>query len=295
MAKKPPLTKKKQRWVGTRTTAVLGTQLNYNVSYQLKYQRALLKLVRQMTDQVKREVTELFRSETAKDYRTDQKEVAAMDGSISSKARILMNQLTAKFQQLFNSKAKGLAESMVKGAEQTSQTSLTPSLKQLSGGLTLQTSIVTSGTEEVSTATVAENVSLIKSIPQQYLKDVTGSVMRSITGGNGISDLIKDISKYNGMTERRAKNIALDQTRKAYNSINKQKMMALGVKKYKWIHSYAGQYPRQDHIEMNGNIYSFDDPPIIDRRTGERGIPGQAINCRCTMIPVIEFEDGEQV
>jgi len=41
-------------------------------------------------------------------------------------------------------------------------------------------------------------------------------------------------------------------------------------------------------------IFSFDDLPVIDRRSGERGIPGQAINCRCRMAPVIEFDNDEE-
>jgi uncharacterized protein with gpF-like domain len=44
---------------------------------------------------------------------------------------------------------------------------------------------------------------------------------------------------------------------------------------------------------MDGKIFSFDDLPIIDRKTGERGIPGQAINCRCTMTPVYEFDSED--
>jgi len=71
-------------------------------------------------------------------------------------------------------------------------------------------------------------------------------------------------------------------------------MEKVGVKKFKWLHSGGGQKPRKDHIEMNGNIYSFDDLPVIDKRTGERGIPGQAINCRCRMAPVIEFDNDEE-
>src|SRR5690606_26092523 len=137
-----------------------------------------------------------------------------------------------------------------------------------------------------------ENVSLIKSIPEKYFTDVTGSVMRSITTGQGIKDLITQIEKYDGITERRAKNIALDQTRKAYNMINKQRMMTAGFKKFKWLHSGGGQHPRKDHIAMNGNVYSFDDLPVIDKKTGERGIPSQLINCGCVMQPVYEFEDG---
>ncbi|RIQ43658.1 phage head morphogenesis protein, partial [Bordetella avium] len=32
-----------------------------------------------------------------------------------------------------------------------------------------------------------------------------------------------------------------------------------------------------------------DNPPIIDKTTGERGLPGQLINCKCRMRPVIDF------
>jgi SPP1 gp7 family putative phage head morphogenesis protein len=155
--------------------------------------------------------------------------------------------------------------------------------------------------EDIAKAIVEENVSLIKSIPQQYFKDITGSVMRSITTGAGMSTLLPQIQKYNAMTERRAKNLALDQTRKAYNGINKQRMQSIGVKKFEWVHSGGGQHPRRSHIALGGRVFSFDDLPVINKEQVDagyegpvRGIPGQAINCRCTMIPVIEFDDIEQ-
>ena len=46
---------------------------------------------------------------------------------------------------------------------------------------------------------------------------------------------------------------------------------------------------------LNGGIFDFDNLPVIDEKTGERGIPGQAINCKCRMRPIVEFEKGEQV
>ena len=70
-------------------------------------------------------------------------------------------------------------------------------------------------------------------------------------------------------------------------------MEKLGLKKFEWLHSGGGHHPRPDHVAMSGNIYSFTSLPIIDSKTGERGIPGQAINCKCVMRPVIEFEQGE--
>ena len=88
-----------------------------------------------------------------------------------------------------------------------------------------------------------------------------------------------------------AKNVALDQTRKAYQSMNAERMRAAGVKSFEWIHSGGGQKPRPDHVAMSGNVYRYDNLPVIDKRTGERGIPGQAPNCRCTARPVLDFGD----
>lgn len=289
------LTKKKLNWVKNRDTVLRGTQLNYNASQQEKYQKALLTLVRQMAKETKNAVTKLFESGTAEAF-IEQQKIAATDESIASKARKITNALAAKFEQLFAMKAKDLAESMVNGAKKTSKSTLHASLAKLSGGLSLKTGVVPKGMEDVSKAIIAENVSLIKSIPSQYFTDVTGAVMRSITTGTGISELVPKIQKYNGITERRAKNIALDQTRKAYNSINKQRMQSIGVKQFEWVHSGGGQHPRKSHEAMSGNIYDFDDLPIINKEQVSagyegptRGIPGQAINCKCTMVPVIEF------
>lgn len=297
MPKQPPLTKKKQKWAKGRDVTLRGTPLNYNASRQLKYKRAIERLVKEMTDITTREVKRLFNGETAEEF-FDQQEVAAMDASIASKAKKLMNSLAKRFDQLFGRKAPVLAERMVNGEEAASTSALHSSLKQLSGGLTLKTSVVPKGMEDVTSSLVTENVNLIKSIPEAYLKDVTGAVMRSITFGNGLQDLVPSLMKYAGITYRRAKNIAEDQTRKAYNSINKQKMQAIGFTQFEWLHSGGGQKPRDSHIAMSGNIYSFDDLPVINQENvdkgyeaPERGIPGQAINCRCRMIPVVNFDE----
>lgn len=274
-----------------------GKRLNYNASQQMKYRNALEKLVREMADETKKQVTRLFKGEIADDFFQQQEEVAAMDASITSQARILMNALTRKFTRLFSEKSRPLAEKMVNGAAEVSKINLRSSLKQLSSDLSLKTGVVPEGMEDVANAAIVENVSLIKSIPSQYFKDITGSVMRSITTGNGLLTLTPEISKYEGQTARRARNLALDQTRKAYNSINKQRMQAIGVKQFEWVHSGGGQHPRKSHIAMSGNIYSFDNLPIINKEnvdrgyeSPERGIPGQAINCKCTMVPVINFD-----
>ena len=42
---------------------------------------------------------------------------------------------------------------------------------------------------------------------------------------------------------------------------------------------------------LNNGIFELEKPPVIDKRTGERGYPGQLPYCRCTIAAVVEFED----
>ncbi len=280
----------KQRAARSKPGATIkGSTLRYNASIQRRYEEALAKLVRDMHDEAQRAIATLFDSDTANNYFS-----VAFDASVSSQARILTNKLNKRFGDLFALKAKPTAERMVNASDADSTKTLHISLKEMSGGLSLKTSTVNSTIKNVISASVAENVALIKSIPQQYMLNVQGSVMRSITSGRGLADLIPEIDKYADEAKNRARNIALDQTRKVYNNINRDRMKSLGVKRYEWIHSGGSMHPRPLHQSYNGSIFRFDDPPIIDEKTGERGIPGQAINCRCTMKPVIEIEEGDE-
>lgn len=292
MANNNLLTDKKRKWSHNRDVVLRGYKLSYNASQQEKYERSLSVLVIAMVNETRKEVFKLFRSPLSKDYFKKQESIA-MDASLSSQARILMNALTLKFSQLFDSRSGALAKTMVIGASKTSKSTLHRSLSQLSGGLSLNTGIVSEGMEDVAKASIEENVSLIRSIPEQYFKDVTGSVMRSITTGRGIQDLIPDIEKYEGQTKRRARNIALDQTRKAYNSINKQKMVALGITKFEWLHSGGGQSPRDSHQKISGHIFSFENLYEEQAALGvpekDRGLPSVPVNCMCTILPVIDL------
>lgn len=228
-----------------------------------------------MTRETNLELLKLFRTETAKEY-------FAQDASISSQARILMNKLTSKFTELFNYKSSSLAKTMVEQSQRYSTTTLNRSLDQLTGGLSLNTGLITPGLEDVSKSIIAENVSLIKSIPQKYFTDVTGAVMRSISAG-GLFDLQPQIAKYDGMTQRRAQLIALDQTRKAYTLINVEKMKSLGLNKFQWMHTGGSQSPRHSHVKIDGMIFSYANIIAEQRAAGvperDLGLPSIPVNC----------------
>lgn len=285
------LAPKKREWVGLRTVTLRGVPLSYNVSQQQKYKKAIRELVATMTEETQAELVKLFKRDGTMDA----------DETITTQSKRILSELTKRFQRLFNRKSTEIVDKMLEGALKSSATSLHTSLEKLSGGLTLRTSAVPKELTAITQAIVNENLSLIRSIPQEYLNDVRGSVMRSIATGNGLKDLEPEIRKYKGITQRRVNNIALDQTRKTYNAINRERMKAIGVNKFRWLHSGGGQHPRKSHEALSGKVFSFDNTPIINAEqvargyeSPQRGIPGQAINCKCTMEPVLEYDDGEQ-
>jgi len=220
------------------------------------------------------------------------------DASIASQSRILLNQMGERFDVMFARAANDETKKMVERSLSDSSTALHTSLRDMAGNVTLNTDVLTAELNDVVTASTAYAVNLFKRIPANYLAKVSDDVLGSIQTGAGLQDLIPAMEKHGVQIKNWAKNTALDQTRKVYNSVNAGRMQAVGVGKFEWIHSGGSNQPRELHKArypngLNGGIFSFDDLPVIDERTGERGIPGQAPNCHCVMRPVFSFDDDD--
>lgn len=286
------LTSKREAWARQFKPRVLrGKPIPANSGVASWYAEKLEALARELDEATRKEVSRLFRAE-------GQGLGYSQDASLASQSRILMNSLRRRMESLFSNKAEEFAEGMLKRASKANSAALHTSLKDLSGGVSLKTNFISGKLKERLKASVTENVGLISSIKEDYLGKVEGAVMRSVTTGNGLQDLVPQLEKIGGLSKNRARFIALDQTRKANAFIARQRMEDIGIKKFEWVHSGGSQKPRDYHRErhpngLNGGIFSFDDPPVIDTATGEKGFPGQLVNCKCSMVPIIEFEQEE--
>lgn len=280
------LTHKKAAWADQFKPAILrGKPLRVSAGLQARYQQDLEQLVAEMVAVSHKEIVALFDNPSAQAF-------FAQDASISSQARILTNALTRRVRKRFALKAKAIVNRMVTGADKASSASLHSSLRDLSGGLSLKTTALPSSAKEILSSSVAENVGLIKSIADQYLAGVQGAVMRAITSGNGLQDLIPYLREQEGVTQRRARNIALDQTRKVYNGLNKGRCVAVGVTEGEWVHSGGGLHPRERHQNFDGKVFDLSK----GAQAGPDGAyvqPGEEPNCKCTFIPVIRFPGGD--
>ena len=118
--------------------------------------------------------------------------------------------------------------------------------------------------------------------------------MREVVGqmsieGKSVKSLEEYLIKQFGVSQTKARFLARNETAIATTSYLVSKYQSEGFTKFKWHTTLDGR-ERELHKELNNQIFRFDNPPIIDQRTGERGLPGQTYNCRCTFSPIPDRE-----
>lgn len=139
---------------------------------------------------------------------------------------------------------------------------------------------------------VKEMIEKIENIPTNYIDRIQKEVLENVDK-NGIGSLFETINKnIKEITDSEDNLIKLgtkDLVNYANQSLTRQQYLQAGIDQFEWNHSSASETPRPLHVQYDGKIFSLHDLPVIDLKTGERGIPGQLYNCRCFMTPVIEL------
>lgn len=127
----------------------------------------------------------------------------------------------------------------------------------------------------------SQNSQLITSLPDEELERVSGIVERGLQEGKQYKEVAKEIKKSFGITARRAKLIARDQTKKLNSSLTRLRQQELGVEEYIWQTVQDGRV-RETHQANDGKKFRWDTPPKIT------GHPGNDVNCRCIARPVLD-------
>lgn len=291
------MTRKKAGWVGNRKTTLRSVPLKANQASSDRGAREAQKQVRKMHLDVSKQVNALFETNTAKNSVAPKPgEIkVAMDASIASQSSILMNKLRKKWNKTFGLFSKNFTQKMISNVTTQSGNDVKRASEKLSGGLSINTNTLSARTKDKITAATNESASLIKTISSSYMDEVTESISRSISSNTGSFTSLKESinstlqGKYKTYRNK-AKNIALDQTQKAYSNIAASRMQDVGLDEYVWHRSGGAQKPNQYHVHaLDGNTYKLSDPPIIDPKTGTKGKPGDWYGCKCFMEPVISF------
>lgn len=147
---------------------------------------------------------------------------------------------------------------------------------------------------------VKANVALIRTIDEERLPKIVTLVVKALKGEITRDKLVSEIERVGEVDGDRAEIIANDQIAKATTVFQMAKWKAVGYKRVQWKHSPRIPEPREYHRRkwdgksglkdghpngLNGFIFDMSHLPVIDEKTGERGVPAQLINCHCFLVP----------
>ncbi len=203
--------------------------------------------------------------------------------SPADRIRKILDELALRWIAKFDEYAPKIAEAYLQGMFKASDSSFRTALKD--AGWTVEFKM-TPAVRDAFNASLNENVGLIRSIPEKYLQQVEGVVMRSYSAGRDLETMVKDLKQLYPGASHRAELIARDQSNKANAVVNRARQMELGITEAIWMHSHAGKNPRLDHVAADGKRYKIAEGCKI---SGEFIQPGTEINCRCTSRAVLPF------
>jgi SPP1 gp7 family putative phage head morphogenesis protein len=245
-----------------------------NAGIELAYRKKLVSLIDEMANSISYWLKAAYRQNEP---------VIAQDELPSDVLRNAIRKLARRWTDKFDEAAQELAKYFAQDVSSRSDATLRRILKD--AGISVEWKM-TRAMRDILHATVAENVSLIKSIPQRYLASVESIVMRGVQTGRDLEQIAKDLQEQHGVTKRRAALIARDQSNKATASLTRARQLEIGLTEAVWVHSKAGKTFRHSHVEMDGKRYDIRQG-MWDEDEGEWVLPGQLIGCRCFARSVI--------
>jgi len=259
------------------------------------YRKKLIRLIAEMHESVLYWLSASYKANEP---------VIAQDELPAEALRRAVQQLSRRWQKQFDEAAPKLAKYFAKAANQRSARQLQRILAEAGFSVEFK---MTRAMQDVMKASVNEQVSLIRSIPQKYFADVQGAVMRSVSAGRDLESLVKEIGpkvdlkrinqgrkpgeaqkSYAARTARRAAFIARDQNNKMTAVFTRVRQQEAGISRAIWVHSGGGKEPRPSHVAAGRRKQEYDvtegwyDPDV------EKHIfPGELPNCRCVSRAVI--------
>ena len=155
-------------------------------------------------------------------------------------------------------------------------------------GRALSEEVEAAPTGEFLRAKLAENVSLITSLPIEAGERVHELTLEALKAGTRAKEIAADILRSGEVTVGRANLIARTEVARTASGLVEARSVHVGSEGYIW-RTVGDSDVRREHRKLNGRFVRWDSPPIAGSR-GERAHAGQIYNCRCFPDPVIPEE-----
>jgi len=254
-----------------------GVAAKVTKSHEVEYRKALLGL----TVMLKRQTMLIARAVSAGESMT----------TIQSRVQSELRQANLRF----DSAAANVAASSIVKMDDANRRKVEKILRKTLGVSSAEI-LSSKAVAGVIDKALAENVSLISSIPAEHFKNVQRAILDNFEGkGFKEGSLTNRLRALGSQTDQRARLIARDQTAKFIGALNSVRQRDVGIERFIWrtvqdirVTGAPGgpndpSRSHGDHFSREGRVYRWDTLPAD-------GGPGEAIQCRCFAEPLIELE-----
>ncbi len=206
-------------------------------------------------------------------------------GDVASDAAI--NELLRRYAEALRPWAVETAARMVEEVNRRDEAAWMAQAKEMSRALRQE--IRTASTGATMRLLMAEQVTLIQSIPEEAAQRVHRLTMEGLADSTRASEISKAIQASGEVARSRADLIARTEVSRTASTLTEARALSVGSPGYIWRTSRDSDV-RPDHQELEGQFIPWGQPPIADKRTGRRAHAGCIYGCRCYPEPVIPEE-----
>lgn len=206
---------------------------------------------------------------------------AQVNGSTLRDEAVMLRLLSAYAQSL-TPWAEHISSRMVASVSASNKRAFARQAKQLHSALAAST--------EMRTAQLLQlrQVELIKSLPIEAGLRAQKLAQEAAIGGKRADEVAAELLRTEDVTKSRAELIARTEVARANAAITQARAELVGATQYIWQTAEDGDV-RDSHAAMQGQAFSFNDPPEVDE--GGAYNPGEIYNCRCFAEPILPDEN----
>ncbi|EHJ7461852.1 minor capsid protein [Listeria monocytogenes] len=247
----------------------------YPHNLEKSYTKQLVKLSTALSDMFLHE----FDTNISAILKTSQNRSDAFrEDGISDAVQAVLNKVKALSFGLFNPRDKySIASKHVKAINTTNKSQIGNQVRSQG----IEPTQSEPWLSEFMDASIAENVSYIGSIADEFNAKTEQIIMRGVKSGQSLKDMRDELVTQVGTSKNKAEFIANDQTGTIFGQMTAERHKKAGIPGFTWRDS-GDAAVRPSHHARNGKVYSYDDPTAP--------IPGTDYRCRCTAGP--EFDES---
>lgn len=134
-----------------------------------------------------------------------------------------------------------------------------------------------------------ENLDLyVKDWLSENIVQLRTEVMANTFAGRRAESIVAELQKNYGISKAKAKFLARQETSLLLSKFRETRYSDdLGLETYVWRGS-MDERERPDHKALEGKVCRWDDPPIVNKKSGATAHPGEDYGCRCVAQAVID-------